>query len=139
MDEYRVLVCGGRNYLAYSVVFQALEVAWKNCSGFLTVIEGGARGADAAACMWSEEHEAFGVRHLQFPADWKTHGRSAGPIRNKQMLDESHPDLCMWFPGGNGTRSMISLARVAGVPVVSGELLDEVREAVRALPRIGTE
>ena len=52
-----------------------------------------------------------------YPADWDTHGRGAGPIRNKQMLEEGKPDLVIAFPGGKGTANMIGQAKEAGIPV----------------------
>jgi acyl-CoA synthetase (NDP forming) len=52
-----------------------------------------------------------------FPANWKKHGKSAGPIRNQLMLDVGKPDLVIAFPGGSGTADMIRRARKAGVPV----------------------
>jgi hypothetical protein len=54
-----------------------------------------------------------------FPADWETHGRAAGPIRNQAMLDEGKPYLVIAFWDGKskGTLDMISRATRAGVPV----------------------
>ena len=54
---------------------------------------------------------------LAYPANWKKHGRAAGPIRNKQMLEEAKPDLVIAFPGGAGTANMVKQAREAGVKV----------------------
>ena len=54
-----------------------------------------------------------------YPADWDRHGKSAGPIRNRQMLAEGHPDLVVAFPDtvSRGTWDMIGAARHAGVKV----------------------
>lgn len=81
-----------------------------------TIIEGEARGADTLAKQWAEE------RYLpveKYPANWDTHGKAAGPIRNKQMLTEGKPDLVIAFlaPNSRGTANMISQAEKAGVPV----------------------
>ena len=83
--------------------------------GIKCVIEGGASGADAAASQWGRLH---GIPIQTFPAKWRVHGKSAGPIRNKQMLEEGKPTIVLAFPGGSGTGHMVSLARKAGVPVV---------------------
>lgn len=133
--EYRVLVCGGRDYKKDHLVFAALECVWINSIGILVVIEGGARGADRAACTWAARHEQFGVRHEPYPAKWRENGRynpGAGPERNTQMLAEGKPDLVVAFPGGSGTRDMIRKARHANVPVIGGEALSELKEAVSA-------
>ena len=49
-------------------------------------------------------------------ADWETHGRAAGPIRNEKMLTWK-PDLVVAFPGGVGTADLVRRAEAAGVPV----------------------
>lgn len=110
----RVLVCGGRKYWNEEAVFSTLHgLAEKH--GWLTVIQGGADGADLLAREWAQlcYHGLVTVR-----ADWAAHGRAAGPIRNQQMLDSAKPDLVVAFPGGNGTADMVRRARAAGVPVL---------------------
>ena len=54
----------------------------------------------------------------RYPADWKRHGRVAGPIRNAAMLAKSRPDLCVAFPGGRGTTDRVGRCRAACVPVL---------------------
>jgi len=56
-----------------------------------------------------------------FLANWRTHGKAAGPIRNQQMLDEGRPHLVVAFPGGTGTADMVRRAKAAGVPVMEVE------------------
>jgi len=56
-----------------------------------------------------------------YPALWEVHGKSAGFIRNKLMLEDGQPELVIAFPGGRGTSNMVSLAESAGVEVVSYE------------------
>lgn len=85
-----------------------------NKFGELTIIQGGAKGADTIAAdfatvNWLSEEE--------YPADWEQHGKAAGFIRNKQMLEEGKPDLVIAFPGGKGTANMVELAKKAGIPV----------------------
>ena len=101
----KILVCGGRDYNKKEVVYNVLDLMYDNIQ---CIVHGGARGVDSLAQTWAEER---GVKTLVFPADWEKYGKSAGPIRNKQMLDEN-PDLMgvLAFPGGNGTKNMINLA-----------------------------
>lgn len=108
-----VLVCGGRNYasaLTVSDILGALNAKHR----FTLLIHGGASGADSLAHGWAEMHD---VPVREFPADWATNGRAAGPIRNERMLREGKPDLVVAFPGGKGTAHMVSIARRAGVTV----------------------
>lgn len=109
----RVLVCGGRDYDDQSHVWSTLG-GLHAATPISAVIEGGAYGADTWAMTWGHSER---VPVIEFKADWKQHGRSAGPIRNRQMLDEGRPDLVIAFPGGKGTADMVEQARAAGIEV----------------------
>lgn len=95
----------------------------------LTVIDGGARGADHIAWEWSTKDSCDGLfTHETYPADWERYGKSAGYIRNQQMLDEGKPDLVVAFVDkplaeSKGTKNMVHLARLAGVKTVVVECL----------------
>lgn len=84
----------------------------------IVIIEGGALGADRAAFDWAVCSFA---QSEQYEANWDKYGKSAGPRRNKQMLDEGKPDLVVAFPGGRGTAHMVQLAKEHGVPVIEVE------------------
>lgn len=109
----RVLVCGGRDFGSFDRVCQVLDDLHKE-TRIGVVIHGAARGADLLAAAWASQRK---VAHMPFAADWHKHGRAAGPIRNKWMLEEGKPDLVIAFPGGNGTAHMVRIAREAGVEV----------------------
>jgi hypothetical protein len=109
-----MLVCGGRHYRNDQAVRLILEAALRWYAP-LTIIAGGARGADRLARAWADER---GVPCVTYPANWALHGMSAGPIRNRQMLVEGKPDMVFAFPGGSGTADMVRQAREAGVLVL---------------------
>lgn len=77
------------------------------------VIHGDARGADRMA---RDAALRLGLILIAFPADWEYYGKGAGPIRNRQMIEEGTPDFVLAFhddlASSKGTRDMISLARV---------------------------
>ncbi len=86
-----------------------------NCLPLVTVVSGGARGADRLAEDWAVTRWC----PLEvYPADWETHGKSAGYIRNKEMLEKGRPDIVVAFPGGKGTFNMVNIAKKAGVEVI---------------------
>ena len=85
----KVLVCGGRQFDDVESLASRLSEIHRD-QGITEIIEGGAVGADTLAREFGE-HRGIPVR--TFPADWDTHGRAAGPIRNRQMLEEGRPDL----------------------------------------------
>ena len=85
------------------------------------LLHGGARGADAA--IGRAAHQ-LGWASLVMPAQWQLHGRAAGPIRNRELLEqaiaraEAHSSpgyqasvLVVAFPGGTGTASLVQQAR----------------------------
>ena len=110
----KVLVCGGRQFNEPDFMFNELDY-YHGEFGFSAVIEGDAEGADRWAGLWALAH---GIDLRKFPANWKKHGRAAGPIRNKQMLEEGRPGLVIAFPGGKGTANMVKQARAAGIQVI---------------------
>ena len=114
----RVLVCGGRTFSNTERLYTFLDNLPLNLQRPITlVIHGGATGADRLAGKWSKDR---GVEALAFPAQWVNYGKSAGHIRNQQMLTEGQPELVVAFPGGKGTDDMIHRASRAGVAVLRG-------------------
>lgn len=105
----RVLVCGGRDYDNWEIAQRVLDKIAPD-----VIIEGGARGADFLAYRYARERR---IEHIEAAANWDRYGKSAGHIRNQQMLDYFKPDLVVAFPGGDGTKGMINRALRAGVPV----------------------
>jgi hypothetical protein len=118
MNEFRVLVCGGRSYEDRSRVFHVLDKAHRAATLAerpFVLIHGGAKGADSLSGLWATARQVNDVR--VYKADWETHGRSAGPIRNQKMLTESQPHVIIAFEGGKGTADMIRQGKKAGIPV----------------------
>lgn len=119
----KVLVCGGRDYNDYDRVRSVLDSV---CDEFglwdegtflpedITIIHGGARGADRLADEWAM---ANWVPIEEYKAEWDKYGKSAGHRRNQEMLDKAKPDLVIAFPGGRGTADMVRRAKEAGIEV----------------------
>lgn len=112
----RVLIFGGRDFIPTwdswwwleNVVIKLFE------QEDVTIVSGMATGADSFGISMA----AYYAAELdQFPADWKTHGKTAGHIRNQQMLD-SGIDVAIQFPGGRGTADMRRRLDEAGVRVI---------------------
>lgn len=105
----RVIVTGGRGYQDANAVYVALMNLRPR-----TVVQGGASGADKHARDWCSVR---GTHCVTFAADWKKHGKAAGPIRNQQMIDAG-ADLVLAFPGGRGTADCVARAKAAGITVM---------------------
>lgn len=115
----RVLVAGCRSY-TYDIIIDALiaglpEVIKED----VVIVNGQAPGADVLA---DDLAKGYGIDRDPYPADWDKYGKAAGPIRNKQMLDEGKPDIVVAFldrpeEDSKGTRNMIKQAEKAKLPV----------------------
>jgi len=81
----KVLVFGSRKWVEQGVVEREL----KKLPPDTIVVHGAASGADNIGGFVASRL-GFAVR--PYPADWATHGKAAGPLRNQRMLDEEHPD-----------------------------------------------
>jgi hypothetical protein len=106
-----VLVCGSRGWTDRTAIFDRIA----ELPPGTVVFQGKARGAD----MIAEQACAFhGLKSVGFPANWARLGRSAGVVRNLEMLDAS-PDLVIAFQldGSRGTQHTIDEARRRGIPV----------------------
>lgn len=115
--EYRALVTGDRNWAAPEVTERVLnEYAKRFPRHRMRIIEGGAKGADAAAAEWAKKRR--GADHIQVPAQWSKYGRNAGPMRNRKMLREYDPDAVLGFHDdisrSKGTKHMIGLVTGKG-------------------------
>ena len=120
-NELRVLVCGGRDYSNVEQLYKILDWvdgSWESVDSIgpiSTIISGHARGADQLAEKYANEKN---IPLEIYPAQWDVHGKSAGVIRNQEMLDEGLPDLVVAFPGGKGTDHMVKIAQKANVSMV---------------------
>jgi len=116
----RVLVCGGRDYGCGNQdqldhIHNTLTELNAARGPFSCIIHGAATGADEEGMGWAQ---MMGILHAPFQADWHTHGRAAGPMRNQRMIDEGRVDLVIAYPGGRGTDDMIRRAEKAGIEVI---------------------
>ena len=117
-----VIAAGGGRDLAWPQQRVAAELLARSGGRLVhLVLHGGARGADAAIGRAAQQ---LGWSALVMPAQWQLHGRAAGPIRNRELIEEavaravvhSSPGsiasvLVVAFPGGAGTASLVREAR----------------------------
>lgn len=108
----KILICGSRNFIDEKPIAEVINKLPEET----TVIVGGARGADKIA-----ENLAFARGDLIveiFYANWDTYGKSAGPKRNIEMLNQN-PVHVYAFPLGNsvGTWHTIREAEKRKIPV----------------------
>lgn len=111
----RVIVCGPRDWTDEELVNDVLSA---ELSPEDVVITGGCKGVDSIAAKWAFEACA---RSAVYQADWKSHGKSAGPRRNQAMIDtgQAQEVIAFKYRGREtpGTNDMIRRAQQAGLPV----------------------
>lgn len=110
----RVIVCGGRNFKDRAMLFRVLTELHREYP-FVTLFEGGAKGADRYAAEWAAEN---GVESQRIKANWKQYGLGAGIRRNRHMLWTADPHRVIAFPGGAGTEDMVQRALREGHTVI---------------------
>ncbi len=113
----RILICGSRDWTDHFPIMRLIRGV---ADGQTTIVHGGARGADEMAAGVAR---TLGVPDEPHFADWKGHGRAAGPIRNEEMLASgvnevwAFKDRFDWSLQRGGTEHMVRIARDAGLPV----------------------
>ena len=116
----KVLICGDREWWNAKKIADRI----KQLPVGTVVIHGACRGADRIAGNAAFNH---GLVVREYPARWKKYGRSAGPIRNREMLDKENPDLIIAFHESilesKGTKDMLKEATKRGIPteLISGK------------------
>lgn len=105
----RVIIAGGRDFDDEVFAFEQLDRDFGKVLKSVTVISGGARGADNIGERWAK---ARGVKLVVRKAKWDEHGKAAGPIRNMEMITEDKGSHLVAFHDGEsrGTRHMIDSA-----------------------------
>lgn len=125
-NKQRILVSGSRCWTdreAVAKLFKEIKI-WEA----EVLIHGNARGLDRMAADVALDLGMPPSRIKSFPARWLDYGRSAGPIRNSQMLKDASPThvYCFPLPGGEGTMDLYTKADKAGLnPVIIKEIIKE--------------
>lgn len=122
---FKIMVSGPRDCTNREWVYAVLTEAIKDHGDDWEIWEGGANGVDTFARAFSWAHCK---KPRTFTANWKLHGKKAGPIRNQEMVDAG-PDICIGFlaecsrqrcelprpHNSHGTGNALVLAATAGI------------------------
>lgn len=111
----RAIVCGGRDFWDQQYVFDMLDEVNASHGPITALAHGGATGADSIAGLWAALRR---IPCSVYNADWQTYGKSAGWIRNAEMLQAFKPDYIVAFNGGKGTRDMCDKGFKAGKTIL---------------------
>lgn len=114
--QFRVVVAGSRGFSDKKLMHARLSHFLKSklTEGNVTIISGGANGADKLGERWGAKF-AHNVHRIDAP--WDTFGNSAGHIRNEVMAQVADACVVFWDGKSSGTKGMIDQAEAAGIPV----------------------
>lgn len=106
----RIVIGGYRNFNNYDVFKDFVD----SCIGKeteITILSGHCKGADLMAERYAKE-KGFALEI--YPADWQKYGRAAGPIRNKQMVENADTVIAFVSESASGTKNLIGNAKKLG-------------------------
>lgn len=106
----RIAIVGSRDYQNLDAVRQYVFEQERNS----VIISGGARGVDSVAV---DEAKRLGMAYEVYPADWSRYGRSAGALRNHQIVEAATEVVAFWDGKSPGTEITMTMARNAGKPL----------------------
>ena len=105
-----ILIAGSRDFDDYDLL-EVTITQWAKDNPQInqdevTIISGGARGADKLGELFASE---YGLKVQQYLADWDHYGKSAGYKRNVQMAEVTDHAFIFWDGISKGTYHMIQL------------------------------
>lgn len=103
-------VVGSRSFNNYEQLKQLLNENYDNIE---EIVSGGANGADKLAEQYCKEYNI--KLNIYYP-NWNLYGKSAGPIRNEQIIKNSDEVIAFWDGTSSGTRSSINFAKKFNKP-----------------------
>lgn len=113
----KVIIAGGRDFLDTRLMDETIKelvrTGWMDDDS--TLVCGMARGADELGrALWVQTYDLPVER---FPADWATHGKRAGFIRNTEMAHVADKLVAFWDGQSRGTKHMIETMQRLNKPV----------------------
>ena len=102
-----IAIVGTRSFNDYEVLKKIIMARIKLCD-INCVVSGGARGADTLAVKFAQE---FSIEMIVHSAQWDKFGRSAGFIRNEDIISGADIVFAFWDGKSKGTAHSIGLAK----------------------------
>lgn len=111
----KVAIIGSRNFSNIELFNSSIINIFKDNNIINPeIVSGGAIGADTFAKALAIKNN---FKYTEFLPDWKKFGKSAGPIRNRQIVEYSDLIIAFWDGQSRGTLSSIEFARELNKPI----------------------
>jgi len=109
----RLAVVGSRNFPRPDLIREFIQKLAAR-DPYVVIVSGGAKGVDSWAAVAAQE---AGLSVVVYPADWATHGKTAGFLRNTSIVENSDRCVAFWDGCSHGTQDTVGKFKKAGKPV----------------------
>jgi len=100
----KLIIAGSRSLIiGPDGILMYLGYYFNTAEPIAEIVSGGANGVDRDAEIAAQECL---IPFKLFAADWETHGKAAGPIRNRQMAEYADALLLIWDGESRGSKNM---------------------------------
>ena len=101
----KILIAGSRSIADYDLLVKVInKLNWK----ITEIVSGGAYGVDKLGIRYAKENN---IKCTMFLPDWDTHGKKAGILRNKDMVEYADALIALWDGESKGTKFTIDYAK----------------------------
>ena len=111
----KIAIVGGRDFNDYELLCMWACTIDEFSPMPHTIVSGGAKGADTLGAKFADDNK---LSKEIFLPNWKELGKSAGFIRNQQIVDACDIVLAFWDGKSKGTKDTINRARIAKKPTI---------------------
>jgi len=109
----KLIVAGTRYFRNYDLLKTELDKLRESVD-ITEIVSGHCNGADKLGEDYARDHN-LPIR--LFKADWRVRGKSAGPLRNREMAMYADMVIVFWDGKSKGTKNIIEQARKNGLKI----------------------
>lgn len=117
----KLAIVGSREFNDY-IKFKNVIIEYFDVPKITKIISGGARGVDTLAERFADEND---ISTLIFKPDWNKHGKSAGFIRNKDIVKSADVVIAVWNGISKGTKHSINICNENNKPLYIYNYVEE--------------
>jgi len=99
-------IIGSRTFNNYDLLTDEINKL-KSIYDIKAIVSGGAKGADLLGKKYAIENN---LEYIEYLPDWKRFGKSAGVIRNKDIINTANIVIAFWDGVSKGTKNSIDIA-----------------------------
>lgn len=105
-------IVGSRKYTNYE---QFEKILLESNIKINKIVSGGATGVDTLAETYAKK---YNIPITIYPADWKTYGKKAGPMRNTLIVNDIEYLIALPDKDSVGTYDTINKAKTKGITIL---------------------